>query len=77
METETVLDVRLDELLQRMVAPGPFPNMSASEGHELVDMVYELVEDYENCRKELVRLRDKNNELLVQAGVIMGGGDGD
>ncbi|MCK5017439.1 MAG: hypothetical protein KAS32_10265 [Candidatus Peribacteraceae bacterium] len=41
------MNPRLRELLERMTAPGPFPNMSASEGHELVEMVYELNEELE------------------------------
>lgn len=41
------MNPRLNELLNRMVAPGQFPNMSASEGHELYQMVYELNERYE------------------------------
>ena len=36
------MDARLIELLERMTAPGPFPNMSCSEGHELVDLVYDM-----------------------------------
>jgi nitrogen-specific signal transduction histidine kinase len=36
------MNPRLKELLDRMVAPGQFPNMSASEGHELVELVREL-----------------------------------
>lgn len=29
------MDARTQELLDRLVAPGQFPNMSCSEGHEL------------------------------------------
>jgi len=38
------MEARLKELLERMTASGPFPQISASEGHELVDMVYEALE---------------------------------
>lgn len=41
------MNPRLKELLDRMVAPGQFPNMSASDGHEMFDMVHELNERYE------------------------------
>lgn len=33
------MDARTRELTDRLVAPGPFPAMSASEGHELHDGV--------------------------------------
>jgi hypothetical protein len=31
------MDARTQELLDRLVAPGQFPNMSCSEGHELYE----------------------------------------
>lgn len=37
---------RLEELLQRMVAPGSFPGISASEGEELFDTVSKLIENH-------------------------------
>ncbi len=41
------MEPRLKELLERMTAPGSFPGISASEGHELVDMVYEMERETE------------------------------
>jgi hypothetical protein len=39
------MNARTQELLSRLVAPGQFPNMSCSEGHELHDgVIYELDE---------------------------------
>jgi hypothetical protein len=35
---------RLKELAERLVAPGSFPNMSASEGHELYEGIRDLLE---------------------------------
>jgi len=29
------MDARMQELLERLISPGQFPNMSCSEGHEL------------------------------------------
>lgn len=34
------MEPRLKELLDRLTELGPFPNMTASEGRELVDLVY-------------------------------------
>ena len=37
-----MMDIRLEELLDRMVAPGQFPQISASEGHEVYDLTHIL-----------------------------------
>ncbi len=49
------MDERLRELLDRLVAKGKFPNMSASEGHEIYELVYELWESYEELSNKPVK----------------------
>jgi len=47
-----MMDIRLEELLERMVAPGPFPQISASEGHEVYDLTYILEAELEKMKAE-------------------------
>jgi hypothetical protein len=45
---------RLKELVERMCAPGPaFSQLSASEGHEIADEVFELLADLARARGDL------------------------
>lgn len=48
------MNPRLKELLDRMVAPGQFPNMSASEGHELFELVHEMETKLQKAKELLV-----------------------
>jgi hypothetical protein len=42
---------RLRELAERLVSPGSFPNMSASEGHELYEGIQELLDEAESYKE--------------------------
>ena len=43
------MDARTQELLDRLVAPGQFPNMSCSEGHELHEGVTDASQQMKNA----------------------------
>jgi hypothetical protein len=60
------MEPRLKELLDKMVGSGTIRNMSASEGNELVDMVYEMDEEthkpVSNALIDVQKERDRQDE---------------
>ena len=55
------MNARLDELLTRLIEAGPFPGISCSEGHELVDSVRLLKADNERLYDLL-----KSGEIIAK-----------
>jgi hypothetical protein len=53
------METRLKKILERMTAPGSFPNMSCSEGHELVESVYKMEECLRSAEKMCKKFVDK------------------
>jgi len=62
------MDTRTQELLERLVAPGQFPNMSCSEGHELHEGV---LNETERLSKAVELLGDLSG--LASYAEIVGG----
>ena len=64
------MDERLRELLERMTAPGQFPQISASEGHEVVEGCTALEQENANLWAELAvtkrELREKMRKVKVR-----------
>jgi hypothetical protein len=60
------MNARLEELLERMVAPGHFPQISASEGHEVVELAIALEAEVQSLHRDKLRLdwlADSNNNI--------------
>lgn len=57
------MDERLKELLERMTAAGKFPQISASEAHEVVDAVYKMQEQIEDLEDEIRDLEESYDAM--------------